>query len=188
MLFIVNKIKRTAAGPSVLLYVTFQLLGRELVNRLGLVGVAGFEQRRCKGRFVGRIREVLRLKAESAAAAEHLSVASERAVQEVASVELESGFHRVNFEHAAGRGFVCGGRQGEGAVRGAERPVVVVAVTQLDLRIIVLDVRTDGRGLGEVHGRARHVDQLAGRNQRAVDFGELVGENRRCCWRGWPTG
>ena len=70
----------------------FHLSRREAEDGDGVVGLAGLQFGGGKGGLVGRIREVLGLHAEGAAAAiDFAALAVDGAVQEIAGVELQAG-------------------------------------------------------------------------------------------------
>src|SRR5215831_9837016 len=79
---------------------------REAKNGGALIFLARLQFRGGKGRFVRRIGEVLCLEAEPRPPAIYLAAFSlDRAVQEIAGIELHSRLRRADFENPPGRRF-----------------------------------------------------------------------------------
>src|SRR6266545_1378203 len=151
-------------------------VGRELVDRGGLVELAGREHGRREVRVVGRVRVVLGLEGEAVALPVHPSAGPhQRPVQEVARVELQARLVGDDLEDAAAARLDHPRGQLQAAAVAVEHPVVVVAAADHELRVAVADARADGGRVPEVEGGAPEVGDLAGRDQRRVDRGVVAG-------------
>ena len=114
------------------------------------------DQRGRKVRLVRRVRIVLRLQAEAAAAAvRSAALADQLAIEKIPRVELHARFRRS-------RRRACGPTVGSTTRAAclspavpAQHPVVIVALAVLDLRMRRVDARADRGGLAEVERRAR---------------------------------
>jgi len=83
---------------------------------------------------------VLGLQAESVAAVvDGAAFADFDAVEEIAAVELDAGFGRQHFEHAAGARLVDGCREDRLSLGGLEHVVLVVAVGASELLVVGFD-------------------------------------------------
>ena len=119
--------------------------------------------------MVGRIRKMLRLQAKAVALFIDVPVfPGNRPVQKIAGVELHSWLGGQDLQHSSAGGFVHQGGTGEAVVLAVDHPVVIIAVSQNQLFIVLVDAFADRSGLAEVHGRALDRPQLAGRNQGLV--------------------
>ncbi len=163
---------------AVALVVGLVVAGAEGVDRGARVRAARAQDRRRECRLVRRVREVLGLEGERVALPVGVTArADERAVEEVARVELGARLGRPGLQHAAG------GRIGDrrdqlqrGVTRRAiEHEVVVVALPDHDLLVGVADPRADRRRRREVERRPRDRSDHAGRDQRGVDRRVVVG-------------
>src|SRR5690242_1367136 len=92
-------------------------IGTELEDRGGLVDLPGPQHRRREVRVVRRVRVVLGLEGEAVTLAVHPATgAHQRAVEEVAGVELDARLVGVHAEHpAAGRLADPGGQRQPGS-------------------------------------------------------------------------
>ena len=129
--------------------------------------------------LVGAVGEVLGLEAEAAPLrVGALRLAAEASVEEVAGVELDAGLGGEDLEDAARLGFEDAGGEDRlgagGAWSAVEDEVVVVAVTELELGIRLVDVLADGFGAAEVEGGACDGEDLSAGDEVPVDGGEAA--------------
>src|SRR5205814_5708286 len=91
---------RVSVSPCLTLIMSVEerLLRRELIDRRRRVPLSGLEHGRREVRLVRRVREVLRLKAKTITTNIDLAAfAGDRAVQEIACVELDARLGRGDF-------------------------------------------------------------------------------------------
>ena len=145
------------------------LLHRELINAAALVFLAGFQQGRGPLRLIGSVRILLGLQADgSAMAVDDAFLSLQRAVQEIAGIDLNARFVGVHIQYDT-----CPGRfQCRAFLRnvtlGVEHPVVVITVSVFQLDKVAVDALADRRRRAEVHRCTLHRQYLAGRHQGAV--------------------
>ena len=155
------------------------LAGGELINRGGVVGLAGAENRVGEIGLIRGVGIVLRLEAESRAMlVGHAAFTDPHdfvLFEEVTAVELDAGFGGLHGHDAAGGGFVgfCG--EGHFAVGFVEHPIVVVAATETDLFVVGGVAFADGAGRSEVHRRAGDRSDLTSRDEADRDWGIVIG-------------
>ena len=149
--------------------------GRELVDGGGLVDLPRTEDGRGEVRLVRRVGVVLGLQREPVALPVHPSTRpDESPVEEVPGVELDSGLGREDLENSAAVGLQHTRRADHRRVGGAapvEHPVVVVTAADHELLEAVADPVSDRGRPGEVHRRAGHRIDCAGRDQRRIHRG-----------------
>src|SRR5262245_57243141 len=107
------------------------LICRKLVYRSRLVAAAFLQDRRWEVGFVGGIREMLCLEAESVARVIDFAFLSFKAsVEEIADIELDARFRRQNLHHAASRRFnyFCSGSQRSGFA--IDHKIVIITLAQ----------------------------------------------------------
>src|SRR5437870_4982789 len=104
--------------------------------------------------MVGRVGKMLRLQAQRAAMLVDMArLARDRAVEEIAGVELQAGLRRRDIERSAAlRIFELRGVTQPRVA--TQDPVMVVALAVLDLLVIRVDARADRGRLPEVERRA----------------------------------
>src|SRR4029453_6441237 len=90
------------------------------------------------------------------------ALAGDRAVEEVAGVELQPGLRGQNLERTAGLRLDHARAEPHRPPASVQDEVVVVALADGDLLVLRLDTGADGRRLSEVEGRARNRSQLPG--------------------------
>ena len=123
--------------------------------------------------MVDRVGEVLGLQAEpEVLLVGDAGLAGDRAVQEVARVELHAGLGGQHVHDAAAAGLAHRRRHRQHAAAVVQHVVVVVAHRRRARHLA--DARPDGREAREVHHRAAHRRDLAGRDQRVVHRREPV--------------
>ena len=100
--------------------------------------------------MVGRIREVLRLQAEAVGLPIGLAAGpDQRAVEEVAGVELDARLGRLDLHDPAARRLEHPGSQAERTnLRLVEHEIVVVAVPEQGLLVVLADARSRWRSGG----------------------------------------
>ena len=152
---------------------------RQGVDGRRVVGLPGTEDRRREVRLVRRVGEVLGLQREPVALAVLPAArADERAVEEVAGVELDPGLGR---SRSSARGRSPGraaARPGAARRRAGpvEHPVVVVAAAEHELLVVARGAARRSRAsVAEVERRAGHRVDRAGRDQGRVDRRVAVG-------------
>src|SRR5690349_18257282 len=92
--------------------------------------------------------------------------AGDRAIQEVAGVELNTRLIGENLQNAPTLGLISLGREKHAAFPPAiQYPVVVISLAEFDLLIVGVNASTDGGWLGEIEGGAFHGTKLASRDQ-----------------------
>ena len=140
----------------------------------------GLDQRRREVRLVRRIRVVLRLQAEAAAALVRTSALSlQLPVEKIARVELHARFGGRDLEGPAGLRLDDSRGAAQAAGRAVQHPVVIVAAAVLQLRIRLIDARADRGRLAEIERRAFNRRELARRNQRRIDRRVAIGVDRQ---------
>src|SRR4051812_43583691 len=95
------------------------------------------------------------------------ALADERAVEEVAGIELDAGLVGEDFHRAAALGFVDFGGLRPVGEEALFQDVIVVVADRSAARF--LKVAANGRGIEEVPGRAFYVADFAGGNESGVD-------------------
>src|ERR1035441_1038974 len=119
---------------------------------------------------------MLRLQAECASLSVDLAaLALDLPVQKIAGVELDPGLRHEYFHGAAGVRFVNHRAPCERAAGGVTHEIVVVALTELQLLVVVVNARADGRRSAEVERAAVQALQLTGGNQGLIHRSELTG-------------
>src|ERR1051325_11325333 len=108
------------------------------------------------------------------------ALSGNRAVEEVAGVELDPGLGGADAQGAAALRALelCRGQE-TGATTAVEHPVVIIASPITELRVGLLDARADRRGAAEIERRARHGRDLPGGDQRRIDRGVRRREQRQ---------
>ena len=125
--------------------------------------------------MVGRIREVLRFKAESRPQSILDAVpARECSIKEVAGIELNARLRCLDCHFAAALRISNDGGHTQRTGVAIEHPVVIVAAAELQLLVVVVNPRSDHFRLAKIKRRARHRGN-AGRNQVGVHRRVLVG-------------
>ena len=149
------------------------------VDRRRVVGLPGTEDRRRELGLVRRVREVLGLQRKAIALAVLPATrAVQRAVEEVARVELDPRLVGLDRQQAsAGRIEQLGcsvelTRLGRWVV---EHEVVVIPTSEHELLVAVADALADRVERREIERRSEHRPDLSGRDQSAIDRGEVVG-------------
>src|SRR5262249_16835884 len=129
-----------------------------------------FEDRGREILLVRRVRIVLRLEAETGAVTiDVAALALDRAVEEIARVELQAWLGRRDLHRTPALRIRQSRRELEAGSLPFQHPVVIVALAVLELLIAVLDARADDGRPTEVERRAADVRELTPRNQRVVD-------------------
>lgn len=126
-------------------------------------------------RLIRRIGEVLRLQAESVAMLVRVTVAADRAIEEVAGIELHSGLRGRNFQDASGRGFVNARGQDQARTFAVDHEIVVVSMGKLELFVVVIDAGADLLWFGEIERRSLYRFKFSRRNQMFVHRCKAVG-------------
>src|SRR6185312_16380033 len=127
---------------------------REAIHRLVPVGLSGIEPRRRKIGTVGRVGPGLRFEAEGIRLPiESVAFAAQRAVEEVAGIELQAGLVGQQLHDApAMRGFDP--RSEAHAIALHQTIIVIVAAAAPQLLVIGSDTRADRFELAEIERRA----------------------------------
>src|SRR5688572_8540335 len=89
-------------------------------------------------------------------------LAGQRAVEEIAGVELDARLGRRDLEHPSARWILHARRQHGLAPLPIQHEIVVIAVARPDLRIAGGDARANRGRLPEVEGRAVHAGDTGG--------------------------
>ncbi len=92
----------------------------------------------------------------------------DRAIEEVACIELNPRLIRVDFQHAPARRFLHPRRHAYLRTRTIQYPVMVVTMAQLQLLVLIVDARAGRGGIAEIERRAGDRNQLARRNQAGI--------------------
>src|SRR5690242_20560047 len=104
---------------------------------------------------------MLCLEAESVPPAIYLAAFSlDRAIQEIAGIELHSRLGRADFQNSPSRRFFHPRRQHEPVTPTAQYPVVIVAPPDFELFVVVLDPGPNRRGAAEIERRSRNRPQF----------------------------
>ena len=138
------------------------------------VFLAGAQDGRGKARFVRGVREELGFEREAVRLAVGAARrAVERAIQEVAGIELNAGLGGLHGQCAAGTGV----RQERGTFEpvAIQHEVVVEAGGEADLLVVGAQPLADQLAEAEVERRASDRTKLAGGNERGIDRGEGIG-------------
>src|SRR6266487_2739440 len=93
----------------------------------------------------------------------------DRAVEEVARVELHPRLSRADIQRAPAARFYQPAGVRETRCLPVEHPVVIVATSIPQLRVVLRDARADRRWRAEIERRAGDCCDRAGRNERRVD-------------------
>ena len=142
------------------------------VDHAVVVRLARVHPRRSERRLVGRVGKDLRLERDPVAhAVDVLLLADQRAVEEVAGVDLDSRLVGQHLEHAArARVLEPRGELGLGRLAGIEHEIVVDPAADDDLRVApVAHDLVENSPAGEIEWRARDGPQLSRRDERGVD-------------------
>src|SRR5205814_3603699 len=151
---------------------------RELVDRRLMIGLAGLELGGRELWVVRRIREVLRLQAKCRAMAVNLStLAVNRAVEEVASIELNPGLGGEDLHDAPGFRLRDSRGERQAGAGTIQDKIVIVAPAEFQLFVGIVNTGSDGGGPAEVEGCAFDLAQLAGRDQGGVNRSKSVRVN-----------
>ena len=119
---------------------------------------------------------MLRLQAKGSALLVGVStLPDDGSIEKIAGIELNCRFGRKDFHHSPAVGLAYPGGQRQALVFAVDYKGVIVSTPQLQLLIIVIDARADGRGPSEIQGRALDRAQFSGRNQGRVNRRETVG-------------
>src|SRR6185437_7742467 len=130
-------------------------------------------------RMVRRVREMLRLQAEAIPQRIlRTRPALERAVEEVARVELHARLRRFDAQHAAASRVIYLCRGVKYTHLSAQNPVMVVTTPELQLLVVRIDALANYVRAREVERRSRDRGKLPRRNQRRVHRRELIGIDR----------
>src|SRR4051812_10670134 len=97
------------------------------------------------------------------------ALALDRAVEEIARVELDPGLRRRDFHCPAALRIGEARGELEASAFAIQHEVMVVALAERELRVLVIDARADCRSLAEIEGGALNGRELARRNQRVID-------------------
>src|SRR6185312_3750695 len=125
--------------------------------------------------MIGRVREMLRFQAKAVTLFIDVPVLpGNRSVQKVARVKLHSRLGGQDLQHSSAGGFVHQGGASEAVVLAMDYPVVIIAASQHQLFVVLIDALADRSGLGEVHGSALDRSQLAGWDQGLVHGSKAV--------------
>src|SRR5438128_801801 len=119
--------------------------------------------------MIGRVRKMLRFHAKAAAEfVDPSTLAQDRTVEKVSTVELQSGFCRQNLQHASAVRLEHRGHYTEFARLFVDHPIMVVAIAELQLLVVRVNARTDGGRCTKIERRALYRAQLAIRDQGAI--------------------
>src|SRR5215470_4290983 len=122
--------------------------------------------------MIRRVREVLRLKAQSITTAVSLPfLACNRSIQKVAGIELHAWFVGQHLKNAATRWIVNFSSFSELFASAVEHPVVIVAVALLDLIVVSVNSGTHSARLAEVKRGPFNGRQLPSGNQIVIHRG-----------------
>ena len=113
---------------------------------------------------------MLGLHAEARARAIHVAaLAHHRPIQLVRGVELDAGLGRRDVHRAAGLRIDDAGGRRKAAAAPRQHPVVIVAATQRELRMVDVDALADGRLMPEIERGPLDGRELPRRNLVRVD-------------------
>src|SRR3546814_12306305 len=102
---------------------------RDAIDHAVMIGFAGIDPRRSEGGLVGRVGKFLGFERDAVAhAVEMAALADERAVEEVAGIDLHARLGRPQLEHAARFPI------GRASVRGRVRQYVLISVVAGSLK------------------------------------------------------
>ena len=102
------------------------------------------------------------------------ALAAGRAIQEVAAVELNAGFGCQHFEHASTRGLEhLGSKLQRALLFSFQNPIVVISLAELELLVVLIDPRPDGRSRREIKRCAAHSAQFPRRYKRRINRREF---------------
>ena len=93
------------------------------------------------------------------------ALALKRAIEEVATVELDTRLRGRDTQHASTGWFVNLRCLGKAGPWGIEHPVVIVAFAKVQLLIVSFNVFSDACRVAEIKWRRSYRLQFAGRNQ-----------------------
>src|SRR5438067_11801489 len=96
-------------------------------------------------------------------------------VEVVASVELNARLVGENFEHASAGGFFDSRSQCRSRAVFVQDPVMIVALTELQLLVILFDASANTGRSSKIEGRSAYGTQISGWNQPGIDGGVAVG-------------
>src|SRR5438034_8743942 len=123
---------------------------------------------------------MLRLEAQARAPAVHVpGLARDRAVEEIARVELQPRLSRRDVERAPARRLLEARRMQEAVAIPIEDPVVIVAGREAQLLVAGIDARADRRGVPEIERRAVDGCEIARGDQRRAYRREPIGVDRQ---------
>src|SRR5260370_8815661 len=136
---------------------------------------SGLQDHRGESRMIGRVREMLRLHAESRTPSVDLArLTVQSSVQKVARVKLKTGLRREHFHHATRLRLSHLGGRFRPRSRAVQHPVVIVAGPEFYLLVARVDPLPNRRGSTKIESRACDIPQLAGGNHPLVDSPALV--------------
>src|SRR5580700_5323889 len=109
----------------------------ESEDRRRPIGSAGLQDRGGEFGLIGRVGEVLRFQAESAASNVRLAALSfDAAVEIISGIKLDAGFRGQHFQHAATARLFDFGGQTQSRAFAIQHVVVVVALTDFQLLVV----------------------------------------------------
>src|SRR5258708_4372928 len=103
------------------------------------------------------------------------TLADVRAVEKITAIKLQARFGRQNFHESSRGRLVNRSDQLQVFSLAIEHPVMIVALSKLQLFVVVLDPSTDRSRFVEIERGASNGLQLPGRNQTFIDGRELTG-------------
>src|SRR2546427_299597 len=113
---------------------------------------------------------MLRLETERGAMAVYPpTLPRNRAVQEVARVELDPGLRCTDLERAAARRINDARRAHETTCRTVQDPVVIITFAKTQLLVRLVDASPNGIGRAKIEWRPGHQGDFACRNEGQVD-------------------
>jgi hypothetical protein len=128
--------------------------------------------------MIGGIGVVLGLHAKAVAEIVlFASLAPNGAVEEIAGIELQARFGGEHLQDTAAGGLSHAGQDGEVSDPLVKDPVVIVALSEAELFVVLLNARTNGSGLTEVKGRILDGRQLTRGDESAVDGSIALGRH-----------
>jgi len=127
--------------------------------------------------MIWRIREMLSFQAETGPVRAHNSaLASGRSIQKITAVKLDPGFGREYLQHPTAARFENFRRRLQTVAGGSfENPVMVIAASELELLILLIDPGANRGWPREIKGTALHGLQIPCGNQVLVNRCEFQG-------------
>ena len=142
----------------------------ETIDGLLLVLLAGIENDGREVGTVGRVGEMLALKAYCRATWEHRTVPTLIVIAEVVGVNLHSWLGGEHFQGSAALRFRQSGGKAQLALFAlVKHKAVVVALSVLDLLVVGINVLTDGLRRAEVERRISNLQDFARGNAGSID-------------------